>query len=136
MYSFRSYSLAYCLIALLCWFAAGNTTMLKAQHTINDVVKGVTSKSSKKPTTKTPKKTGFIANKFQDLTTRYNRYFNANLRYTEGIQSLEKNIPIITTRYCPYIRIKAATAQLYPAIWTKLSKKHLSPYKKNPIANG
>lgn len=90
MYSFRSYSLAYCLIALLCWFAAGNTTMLKAQHTINDVVKGVTSKSSKKPTTKTPKKTGFIANKFQDLTTRYNRYFNANLRYTEGIQSLEK----------------------------------------------
>lgn len=88
---YRIYFLRYMLLMLLYCGIANSVTLLQAQHTINDVVKGVTSKSSKKPTTKTPKKTGLIANKYQDLTTRYNRYFNANLRYTEGIQSLEKS---------------------------------------------
>jgi tetratricopeptide (TPR) repeat protein len=85
----RIYSLFYTLVVL--WLCMAIAPTAQAQHTINDIAKGITSKSSKKPSTKAPKKTGMIANKFQDLTTRYNRYFNANLRYTEGIQTLEKS---------------------------------------------
>lgn len=74
--------------SLLLFSAAFGPQTASGQYTINDIVKGVTEKTGKKSSKKQPKKSGPIGRAWQDMTSRYNRYFNAKLRYTEGIQQL------------------------------------------------
>ena len=70
----RLFYIFVCLIICLITF---NTDSVFAQ-------KKKTSSSKKKS-----KSSSGAKNAYQDLTTRYNRYFNAKMRYTEGIKQLE-----------------------------------------------
>lgn len=68
--------------------SSDGTTTIKADP--NQTIQGALKEQKEKRLTKTkdPNKAGWLGMRMQDLTSRFNRYFNAKLRYTEGVMRL------------------------------------------------
>lgn len=70
--------------------SSDGTTTIKADP--NQTIQGALKEQKEKRLTKTkdPNKAGWLGMRMQDLTARFNRYFNAKLRYTEGVLRLKQ----------------------------------------------
>lgn len=85
-------SISVLFTALLFGFFTQDVMAQKTINTFDEAKKLIgkqREKAQKKKKNKPPKKTGVVGNMYQDLTARFNRYFNADLRIKEGVLQLQ-----------------------------------------------
>ena len=129
-----SYRLLWLIFGIICLsHIASPVAYAQKQYTANDAIKGITSKSSKnKKNSKKSKKAGPISKNFQNLTTHFNRYFNANLRYTEGIQQLASGKKDDYTQLLPVYAYKGGDGSAIGANLEAAIKKTSIVIQKKP----
>ena len=116
---------------LLCWMLSLTLLIASTAHaqlTRTDKTKKTT--TSSKP--KEPKRSGPINNWFQDMTARYNRYYNADLKYDESEKALTDRTKENYTELLPVFPYKSGDGRAMSTNLDEVVKKTSINIQKKP----